>query len=89
MNYTKCEKVQTIIDIVKKLKKFPATNNGTIDLYNDQYSFYEDFKIITNKWINTENIELKGFIEFHELNKKFYYFFPKNKNKQPLFVLRK
>ena len=89
MNYNKSDKVKIVIDIIKKLKKFPSTYNGEIDIYNEQYSYYDEFKNVTNKWINTDKIELKGTIEFYELNTNFEYYFPMNKTEEPLFVLRR
>lgn len=87
--YSKEEKVKIIVDIAKKLKEFPSVGGGTINLYNDQYLFIEDFKKITSRWINEEGSEFNGFMHFHEINKDFEYMFPSSKLKNPLFVLRK
>ena len=54
MYYTKEEKVEIIIDIIKKLKKFPTKNQSTIDLYNKEYSYVEKFKTISMDWIKNE-----------------------------------
>ena len=86
--YSKEEKVKIIVDIAKKLKAFPSRGGGTINLYNDQYLFIEEFKKITNKWINEEGSEFSGFMHFHEISKDFEYMFPSSKNTIPLFVLR-
>ena len=88
MYYTKEEKVKIIVDIIKKLKKFPTKNQSTIDLYNKEYSYVEKFKTISMEWINNENSEFKGSIYFEELNKYFEYNFPSKNNIEPLFVLR-
>ena len=88
MYYTKEEKVKIIVDIIKKLKKFPTKNQSTIDLYNKEYSYVEKFKTISMEWINNENTEFKGSIYFEELNKYFEYKFPSKNNIEPLFVLR-
>ena len=87
-SYTKSEKVKTVVEIIRKLQKFPS-KYGTINLYNDQYSFFDDFKTITNEWIHNDTAHLNGFIKFEELNKNFEYLFPCSKNQEPLFVLRK
>lgn len=87
-SYSKGEKVQFIVDIAKKLQTFPSRGGNTINLYNDQYLFVEEFKKITNQWINEENSEFSGFMHFHEINKEFEYLFPSTKDKIPLFVLR-
>tara|TARA_Y100000816_G_C26078786_1_gene568272 strand:+ start:1391 stop:1726 length:336 start_codon:yes stop_codon:yes gene_type:complete len=86
--FTRSEKAKIVIDIINGLKKFPGKNNNTIDLYNSQYSYYDDFKKITSAWINNELSEYKGIIYFAELDKNFEYLFPKMKNEAPLFVLR-
>ena len=87
-NYTRSDKVRIVVDIIKKLKKFPATRGGTIDLFIEHYCYIEEFKEITNKWINEEFSEYNGKIHFHEINKYFEYKFPSDKSKEPLFVLR-
>ncbi len=86
--YSKGEKVQFIVDIAKKLQMFPSHGGGTINLYNDQYLFIDEFKKITNRWIHEEGSEFNGSIHFHEINKDFEYKFPSSKDKIPLFVLR-
>ena len=88
MNYTREEKVKIIVDIAKNLKNFPAKNGGTVNLYNNEYTFLEKFKSITMQWIQTDNSEYEGFLYFEEINKYFEYKFPSKKNKEPLFVLR-
>ena len=87
MDYSRDEKVIIVVDISKKLKNFPG-KHGTINLYNDQYLFFEKFKEITNTWINTENHSSSGTIQFDEIGKYFEYKFPCNKSEEPLFVLR-
>ena len=89
MSYSKSDKVKIIVDITKQLKLFPSANGGTIDIYNDEYTYIDEFKKITNKWINEDDLDLRGFIHFEEINKYFEYHFPRSKNNQPLFVLRK
>ena len=88
MYYTKEEKVKIIVDIIKKLKKFPTKNQSTIELYNKEYSYVGKLKTISMEWINNENSEFKGSIYFEELNKYFEYNFPSKNNIEPLFVLR-
>ena len=86
--YSKGEKVRIIVDITKKLKSFPSKEGGTMNLYNEQYLFVEDFIRITRQWIEEEGSEFKGFMHFHEINKEFEYLFPSTKQEEPLFVLR-
>jgi len=88
MYYSKEEKIAAVVNIVKKLKSFPAKSGGTIDLYNEEYSYVTEFKDITMKWINRDNSEFKGFIYFQEINKYFEYNFPSKKEEEPEFLLR-
>jgi len=87
-SYTREEKVAIIVDITKKLHTFPSRQGGTMNLINQNYLFVSEFKRITREWINNENQELKGILPFEEIGKKFEYDFPKDKSKEPLFVLR-
>lgn len=87
MNYSREEKVAVIVDICKKLQNFPG-KNGSVNFYNNNYTFLKEFKEITNRWINEENSSFKGTLMFKEINKPFEYEFPDNKNIKPLFVLR-
>lgn len=87
--YTKKERLEIVLDIVKKLKHFKGQNNQTADLYKPEYSYYEEFKEITNKYINEEGKQsLTGTIIFFEVGCTIEYSFPYRRNK-PLFVLKK
>ena len=88
MKYSKDDKVRFIVDIVKRLKTFPAVNGGTIDIYNDEWSYVGEFKKITKRWINEEDVQFNGFLHFEEINKYFEYNFPISDDIEPLFVLR-
>ena len=87
-SYSREEKIAIIVDITKKLRDFPSTQGGTINIMNRNYIFVSEFKRITREWINNENQELKGILPFEEIGKHFEYDFPKDKHKEPLFVLR-
>lgn len=92
MYYTKVERLQIVLDIVKKLKNYKCRNNTTIDLYNEHLcSFVAEFKEISNNYIKQDDSKLedyKGTLDFEEINKKIEYFLPCKKNKAPLFVIR-
>ena len=85
-NYNKEERLKIILDLIKKLKHFNI-NNEIIDLYNSKYSFIDEFKIITSRYIKEGNLE-KGFLEFKEIEKKIEYIFPVKNYKKQLFVIR-
>ena len=63
--YSKKERLEIVLDIVKKLKDFKGQNNQRADLYQPQYSYYDEFKQITNRYINEDGTkDLKGIILF-------------------------
>ena len=86
-NYTQAERLNIVLDIMKKLKKFNINNNEIINIYNSNYSFMQELKEITNNYIKDGNT-YKGFLNFVEINKKIEYNFPQKKYKNPLFVIR-
>lgn len=89
MQYSQSERLNIVLDIVKKLKNYKLHTGNTINLYNASLcSFITDFKIITNKYIKEEK-EYKGTLYFEEINKTIEYILPINKNKKPLFVIKK
>jgi len=79
------ERLKIVLDIINKLKNFNI-NNENVNLYNSNYSFIKEFKIITNMYIN--GTQQKGYLEFSEINKKIEYNFPLKTYKKPLFVIR-
>ena len=95
MFYSKVERLKIILDISKKLKNFKGSSgkdNDIIDLYNDQYSFIQEFKKISNEYIQQDdnNVkEYKGTLLFEEIDRDIDYIFPAKNYKEPLFVIRK
>jgi hypothetical protein len=92
MYYTKIERLEIVLDIVKKLKNYKGKNNTTVNLYNEHLcSFVAEFKEICNNYIKQDESKLedyKGTLDFEEINKKIEYCLPCKKNKAPLFVIR-
>lgn len=90
--YTQKERLQLILDITNKLKKYKLKNGYIIDLYNENLcEFIKEFKKITRNYIKQDenNLhEFKGKLEFIEINKTIEYIFPIDKNIEPLFVIR-
>jgi len=86
-DYSKLERVNIVLDIINKLKKFKCINNEIINLYNNNYSFICEFKKITNIYIET-GLTQKGVLYFEEIDKNIEYLFPQKKYKIPLFVIR-
>ena len=92
MFYSKLERLQIVLQIVKKLKKFPYKNNTVMDLYNENLChFITELKQIFDKYIKQEEpdiIDYKGILYFEEINKNIEYFLPCEKNVEPLFVIK-
>ena len=86
--YTQADKIKMVIDIVNKLKNFPTVNGGTIDLYNDQYSYVEKWKEISQTYIKGGK-SVKGNLIFEEIWKNIEYYLPVIKSHEPLFVMKK
>jgi single-stranded DNA-specific DHH superfamily exonuclease len=90
--YSRNERLEIVLNIVKKLKNYELKNGSTINLYNENLcEFIKEFKEITNNYIKQDdnNVkEFKGKLKFTEINKTIEYRLPSNKNKEPLFVIR-
>jgi hypothetical protein len=83
MNYSQTQKVEIVIDIVKKLKNYKNAGGVEVDLYKDSFSYVPAFKKICNDYIHSDSdIEFKGSLQFLEIDKTIDYFLPiKRKNK--------
>lgn len=90
--YSQKERLEIVLNIVKKLKKFKLKNGSTINLYNENLcEFIKEFKEITNNYIKQDenNVkEFKGKLNFTEINKTIEYILPSKKSIEPLFVIR-
>jgi hypothetical protein len=88
MLYSTKERLEIVLDIVKKLKNYKLKNNNIIDLYNENLcSFVKEFKEITKNYIK-EGKKYEGTLYFEEINKNIEYILPINKNEEVLFVIR-
>jgi hypothetical protein len=85
--YTQKEKLEIVLDIVKKLKYYSGKNGVIVDLYNDSYSFVPKFKSICNEYIKG-NSSHKGHLQFLEIDKVIKYYFPINKKDDPYFIIK-
>ena len=87
---TRQEKLQIVLDIVKKLSNFNASDmSRSINLYNDSYPAIAQLKIIFNEYIKTDiTSSMSGKIKFPEINKTIEYILPAKTHIQPTFVLR-
>lgn len=92
MFYNKKERLEIIMNIIKKLKNFETKNNQIINLYDENLcSFIKEFKIICNNYIKQDDNNLqeyKGILNFEEINREIKYIFPIYKTKKPVFVIR-
>ena len=72
MIYTQTERVNIVLDIVRKLKNYKIKSGNTINLYNEELcSFITEFKVITKKYIKEET-EYKGSLYFEEIDKTYW-----------------
>jgi negative regulator of genetic competence, sporulation and motility len=85
--YSQNERIKIVIDIVKKLVNY-KTENGIVNLYNDEYSYVSEFKKISNDYIHNEKT-YSGILEFVEIGKKIEYYLPIRKKNKPKFIILK
>lgn len=75
MIYTQTERVNIVLDIVRKLKNYKIKSGNTINLYNEELcSFINEFKEITKKYIKQET-EYKGSLFLKKLIKRLNIFY--------------
>ena len=88
-NLNKNERLEIVLDIVYKLKRFQAKNDaGYVDIYNMEYEAMRKLKSIFDEYISTEpSIEKSGKIYFGELNRNIHYVLPSNDRRIPLFKM--
>lgn len=86
------ERLEIVLDIVRKLKNFPTTTGTTIDLYNCDFPAMTHLKLIFNRYINQDDsdylISESEKIPFPEINRKIHLVLPVKKDASPLFVLK-
>jgi len=83
---TQIDKLNITLDIVYKLRNFEGPN-GSVNLFNDEYTFVPELKKIFTEYIHSDR-SYKGTLDFKEIGKKIDYHLPTMNNKQPLFVIR-
>jgi hypothetical protein len=82
------EKIEIVSNIIRKLKYHIGTTGEIVDLYKQEYSYYETIKNDFNNYIrNNETISNK--ILFEEIGCKIEYNLPCKKRHKPFFVIRK
>ena len=84
MFYSEKEKIEICLDIAKKLKFF-ENKNGTINLFNESYTFVPKLKKIFQEYIKGTS-DFKGTLEFEELGKIINYHF--SINKKAVFIIK-
>lgn len=88
---TREERLAIVLDIAKKLKNYVLSNGGTMNLYEDHYSFVPELKQIFNDYIKQDNelpLDYSGILRFEEIGKDIEYILPATNKKEPLFVIR-
>lgn len=90
----KSERLEIVIDIVKKLKKFPTSENTFIDIYNSEFPTITKLKQVFNEYINQDDNHpsliygLNGKLLFPEINKRIVYVLPVKKDASSTFILQ-
>ena len=84
--YSQKEKIEICLDIAKKLKFF-ENKNGTINLFNESYTFVPKLKKIFQEYIKGTS-DFKGTLEFEELGKIINYHFSINKKAKFIIKLK-
>ena len=88
---TRQERLEVVLNIINKLKCFPANNNiGYINIYLDEYDSIKKLKDIFKEYINEKEdnlLEKCGKIDFPELNRVIHYILPSNERRKPLFKM--
>lgn len=89
---TRKERLDLVLDIVKKLRAFPMNDyHGTIDIYSAAFPAIAEVKQIFRNYIGQDDVNPCGYsgkIAFPELNKTIEYILPISKHAQSLFVFR-
>ena len=85
--FNQLEKVQIVLDIVKKLQNYTNDQGIVVNLYNENYSFVPLFKKICNDYIHSD-IEYSGSLDFLEIDKKIKYFLPINRKNKAFFIIK-
>ena len=79
------------MDIVKKLRYFRTVTGEIQNLYNSEYSYYDELSKLFNNYIKNEESdvdEYNGRIRLNEIGKDAEYILPFTNSKSPLFVIR-
>ena len=84
--YSEKEKVEICVDIAKKLK-FYENEKGTVNLFNENYTFIPKLKKIFADYIKNTR-DYSGSLEFEEIGKQIKYHFPVSKKKKATFVIK-
>lgn len=88
MNYTTQERLEIVLDLVKKLKEYKTDKGIETDLYKDSYTYVPIFKKLSNEYIKT-GIEVKGTLTFEEIgDKKINYLLPVTKGTKAVFHIK-
>ncbi len=94
--YSKMERLQIVLEIVKGLRNFKCKDNSIINLYDDGLcDFIPQIKTVFAAYITQTQtqaqdipIDYKGMIFFTEINKNIEYLLPSTKPTTSLFVIR-
>ena len=84
--YNQKEKIEICVDIAKKLKFF-ENEKGSVNLFNECYTFVPKLKDIFSNYIK-DTRDYTGVLDFEEIGKQIKYYFPVSKKKKATFVIK-
>ena len=84
--YTEKEKLEICLDISNKLRNY-ENKNGSVNLFNDCYTFIPKLKKIFQLYIKGTQ-DYRGTLEFEEIGKNIVYHFPVSKKKKAVFMIK-
>jgi hypothetical protein len=90
----KRERLEIVLEIVKKLKNFPTSERTFIDIYNSEFPTIAKLKEIFNEYINQDDNHpsliygLNGKLLFPEINRRIIYVLPVKKDALSTFILQ-
>jgi len=84
--YSQTERINIIKEIIIKLKNYVGKDSTVLNLYSDQYSYYSEFRKITNDYIHNQKT-YSGILDFVEIGKKMEYYLPIRKKNIPKFII--
>lgn len=94
MKKTKEERLEIVLDIVKKLSNFPTITGTYINLYEINCPAINELKMIFNRYLAQDDrftellVGETGKIKFPEIGRRIEFILPIKKTGKPTFILK-